>query len=220
MAYHIPSRRRRQRGMSLMFALFALVALALAAITLVRTVDTSALVIGNLGFKQDATATADRITERAVTWLSGNVGGTTLYNDGVAATGYFASSRDALDATGTSSTATTRVLVDWNNDDCAYAVGAYTGCEKPKFVTDLTGTTNTGAYVITRLCRTTGSPSAAGNSCAVPVVGAVKTSGARGAVGYPGGRLTAMSGGPYYRIVSRAVGPRGTVSFTETIVSF
>ena len=60
----IPLRRKyalvRQRGMSLVFALLALAALSLAGIALVRSVNTSSLVIGNLGFKQGATAAGSR----------------------------------------------------------------------------------------------------------------------------------------------------------------
>ena len=43
---------RRQRGVSLIFALMALAVISLAAVALVRSVDTTSLVIGNLGFKQ------------------------------------------------------------------------------------------------------------------------------------------------------------------------
>ena len=51
-----PARRRAQRGVSLLFALMALAAMLLAAVALVRSVDSGALVLGNLGFKQEATA--------------------------------------------------------------------------------------------------------------------------------------------------------------------
>ena len=57
---HLPVRTAspgRQAGASLLFALITLVALALAATALVRSVDTGAIVLGNLGSKK-ATAIA------------------------------------------------------------------------------------------------------------------------------------------------------------------
>ena len=66
-----PPRHAAQRGVSLIFALLALGAMLLAAVALVRAVDSGALVLGNLGFKQDATSAADRATEYARTCLNG-----------------------------------------------------------------------------------------------------------------------------------------------------
>ena len=51
--------------MSLLFALLALAAMLLAAVALVRSVDSGALVLGNLGFKQDATSAGDSAAELA-----------------------------------------------------------------------------------------------------------------------------------------------------------
>ena len=64
-----PARRTAQRGVSLLFALMALAAMLLAAVALVRSVDSGALVLGNLGFKQEATQAADRAAEVARAWL-------------------------------------------------------------------------------------------------------------------------------------------------------
>jgi len=68
----IRRRTRRQRGLSLLFALMALVVIGLASVAVVRSVDTSSLVIGNLCFKQDATAASAQMTEQALTWLQAN----------------------------------------------------------------------------------------------------------------------------------------------------
>ena len=67
-----------QRGLSLLFALLALVALSLAAAGLVRTVGGGSLAVGNLGFKLDATTSADRGGEAAIAWLQANNAGVTL----------------------------------------------------------------------------------------------------------------------------------------------
>ena len=73
--------------------------------------------------------------------------------------------------------------------------------------------------MITRLCKTAGAPDA-GNGCSVPLT-KVSTEAGGGDIKYGGGvRFTPASGGPFYRIVVRNVGARGTVSFTETIAYF
>src|SRR5262245_62594945 len=60
----------QQRGASLLFALITLVALALAASALVRSVDTGAVVMGNLGAKKATAIAADRATQQAIKFLT------------------------------------------------------------------------------------------------------------------------------------------------------
>lgn len=59
----------RQRGVVLFFALVALVAMSLAAVALIRSVDTSTIIAGNLAFRQSATSSGDGGIEAAVTWM-------------------------------------------------------------------------------------------------------------------------------------------------------
>jgi type IV pilus assembly protein PilX len=215
--HNLNSQLRKELGVSLMFALIALISLAFAALALVRSVDTGSLVIGNIGFKQDATAGSELVANEAIAWVAARNSGTTLNADDTA-NGYFASSLDVLDPTGNGTIGNSRVLVDWNKDDCAYAAsGTYANCISPSAAA--TYGTNTGRWVITRLCTSAGPPSAA-NSCAVPLT-KVSTETGGGEVKYGGGvRFTPGSGGPFYRIIVRNVGARGTVSFTETIAYF
>jgi Tfp pilus assembly protein PilX len=210
-------RRLHQRGLSLLFALLSLVAISLAAVALVRSVDTSSLVIGNLAFKQDATAAAGQAAEQAIAWLSANVGDS-LHND-QAESGYYAASRDALDPTGHRSTAATRAVVDWDGDDCgSYPGGSYAVCMAPSAEISLNDGANRARYVITRLCSMEGNPSTV--DCAFPVGTALSGGGNKGEINAKSSeRLNAVgSSQQYYRIVVRALSARGTVSFTETIV--
>ena len=214
-----------QRGVSLLFALLALVALSLATLALVRTVDTSGLVLGNIGFKQDATVAGDQATRQAVAWLKANVAG--LDND-AANSGYYASTKERnadasitrVDTTGQQLTGNARKLIDWDNDGaCNYATsGTYTSCDlKTVSVGDING--NKTRYVIFRLCQSAGDANdEINNACAKPLNSGSGASG-RGAMAYGTGRFTAAAG-PYYRIVVRVLGPRNTASFTETIVNF
>jgi type IV pilus assembly protein PilX len=62
--------RAKQRGVVLFFALIALVVMSLAAVALIRSVDTSTMIAGNLAFRQSATTSADAGAEAAMAWLS------------------------------------------------------------------------------------------------------------------------------------------------------
>lgn len=60
----------KQRGVVLFFALIAMLVMSLAAVALIRSVDTSTLIAGNLAFKQSVTKSGDNGIEGAATWLS------------------------------------------------------------------------------------------------------------------------------------------------------
>lgn len=216
-------RAASQRGVSLLFALFGVVLLAFAALALVRSVDTGTLVAGNLGFKQDATAFADRAAEEAITDLTGQVGSATLNTNGANGTGYYATSYAILDPTNKTPGVTTRAVVDWDNNNCgtaSYAAGTFTGgCLKPK--TSISENGNAAQFVITRLCSSALAPTDAANVCAGPLTTNAPSSPTKGAFDYlNNARFELPGAGPYYRIIVRVVGARNTVSYTETIVHY
>lgn len=212
--------RARQTGVSLFLALIALLALILAGVALVRSVNTGTIVIGNLGFQQDATVSSDQATEQAITWLQNNFAAT--IND-ASASGYYATSLDILDPTGNSN-ATTRALVDWNNDGCAYAAsGSFTACLTPYPANPSAGISvngNRAQYLIARLCQVAGDPNATGNTCAKPPTGSGSGSPKRGELKYGEDKRFSGSITPYFRVVVRTSGARNTFSYTETIVHF
>lgn len=210
------TRPQRARGVTLIFALLALLIISVAAVGLVRTVGSGSLVVGNLGFKREATASTDRGAELAIAWLQANLG-STLDND-VVTSGYYATAAQALDATGRQTAASPRLVVDWNADNCANVSGGFTACIDPSATATVAG--NRIAWVITRLCAAAGSKDAIGNSCATAVGGAADDPNS-GSVDYsnPAGHMNTTTN-PYYRIVVRTVGARNTVAFTETIVHF
>lgn len=209
---------RPSRGVSLLFALLALVALSLAAMGLVRTVGNTSLVVGNLGFKMDSTGSSDRGGEAAIAWIVANAAGTML-DDDVIASGYYATSKDSLDPTGRNTTMNPRALVDWGNDNCATASGAFTACLDPTAATVIGN--NNVQWIITRLCATTGSKDLVSNSCAATLTSGVADDANSSGLDYtaPGGLVSGTTV-PYYRVVVRTVGARNTVSYTETIVHF
>jgi type IV pilus assembly protein PilX len=208
---------RGQSGISLIIVLIGLAIMSLAAVGLIRSVDTGALVVGNLAFKQGASSTADSSAEAAMTWLTANMAGTTLYTDS-ANSGYYASSLTTLDITGNSSS-TARSVIDWDSNSCAHAAaGTSTACITPAAATTANGYTT--RYLIARMCNTTGDPNASGNTCAKPVASSSTESPKKGELKYGEDKRFAAVSGPYFRIIVRSVGPRNTVSYTESYVHF
>jgi hypothetical protein len=217
-----------QRGVSLLFALLTLVALLLSTLALVRSVDTSSAVLGNIGFKQDATAAADQATRVAVGWLTANAAS---LNTDVTTQGFYATSRQydtdgttplgPLDVTGQQSSVATRQLVNWDADGCASATtGSFGSCTlAPASAGTING--NTANYVIFRLCSKSGNFATDSSIvCSKPVSSTSGNATKRGKC--DGEECTRLTGaaGPYYRVVVRVKGARNTVSFTETIVHF
>lgn len=215
---------RRQLGSSLIFALMALVVLSLAAVGLVRSVNTGALIAGNLSFKRDVTMSAASAAEQAMSWLQTKAasGPTVLDNDDPAAA-YFAAAKDSLDVTGNStSTGRPMQVVNWDGNCQGLPSTSYSSCDVIPFVgTSVNG--NRVQWIITRLCDFAGpwpaNPNGT-NLCARPQPQAGTVTAEAGALGYGGGRTTGAPATPYYRIVTRVEGPRNTVAYVETIVHF
>jgi hypothetical protein len=226
MAVPVPVTVRRQRrspqgGVSLLFALLALAAMLLAAVALVRSVDSGALVLGNLGFKEDATRAGDSGAELARDRILNS--GLDLNVD-QPSIGYYATSQDNLDPTGRVTSAANKLaVVNWGDaDSCACLSTSPATCSScsrlPSAAQSLNGGRVSARYLITRLCPSTG-PVSASNVCAKPASLALSQAAARGEVRIGAeARPTEVATTPYYRIIVRTVGGRGAVGFTETIL--
>jgi len=70
-----PSSSTQQRGVVLFIALIVMVAMSLAAIALIRSVDTTSQVIGNLAFRQASILPANQAIEDAAVGLFADTGG-------------------------------------------------------------------------------------------------------------------------------------------------
>lgn len=209
-----------QRGTSLFITLIALVLLTFAGVALLRSVDTGTLISGNLGFQEAALASGDAGTEAAITWLSANAAGTTLFQD-VKPSGYYATSSDNCDLSGSSLAGTTNDI-NWTGTD----PGA--GCAMDARImpagTAGVPTGYTVAFVINRICNAPGdSNNALADDGVTPMVCALyespATSDASTHVGavYPGGPFVGIPQ-TYYRITTRISGPRNTVRFVQAFV--
>ena len=194
--------------MVLFFALVALVAIMLAAVALIRSVDTSTLIAGNLAFKQAATSSADAGTEGAITYLAAlrdaSVATNPMqnaahsFNTDNAAAGYYASADPTEDMTSSAK---------WNAVNLAAIPD----------VVDSSG--NTVRYLIQRMCRQSG--------VVIPTAGClfsgalVDTNGQN--VPLPqeicsGPGCPAAGQTPIVRITTRVSGPKNTVSYVQAFV--
>jgi Tfp pilus assembly protein PilX len=127
----------RQRGTSLFFALSALVGLSLAGVAMMRTSDTSTMVVGNIGFHEAAVQSTDLALEAAVASLATFAKTAASFNN-VTASHYYAS----LDATAADAT-----------QPPAGRLSATVGNQ----ISD-SATGNTLRYVVERMCNATGLP--------------------------------------------------------------
>jgi Tfp pilus assembly protein PilX len=185
--------RARQQGVVLLIALIVLVAMSLAGIAMIRSVDTSLGIAGNIAFKQSTLQGSDIGVRSATAWISTNAAGVTLQTSNLA-NGYY------------SNLAAEPNWFDPANWGAGKAVQVNGG------VPDAAG--NTIQYVIHRMCANADTPyNSPGQSCALynPV-----------SAGSTGGSMSVgnvvFQGVPkvYYRITTRVDGPRSTVSITQT----
>jgi type IV pilus assembly protein PilX len=206
--------RQHQQGVVLMVALIILTALMIGGVALIRSVDTTGLISGNLAFQQSATRSGEAGTEDAIrSFIEASTEFALQNNDFTK--GYAASiPRDDTGnppnwethwATIDPSPKTIPVTVK----SCGHGGGRV--CTLP---TDAAG--NTVSYTIQRMCLTAGSYNEWSTGCAVGLpLKTVQTGGGGGSEAPTYTTVTPY----YYRVTTRTVGPRNTVSFIQTIVA-
>lgn len=216
----------KQHGIVLFFALIALVVMSLAAVALIRSVDTSTMIAGNLAFKQSATTAADAGIENAVAWLAATqqaekTAGRDVYKDAAhafnisnAAVGYYSNADSALDLTASAV---------WNAINPALTFTDLAGNVKTIGLSDASG--NTILFVIQRMCRNAYPANDVRN---IPDVNnclfssaALDNSGQE--VKLPqdvclGAGCPSAGQTPQIRITARVTGPRNTISYVQSFV--
>lgn len=180
--------KSKQRGVVLFIALIVLVAMSLAGVALWRSIGTGVLIAGNIALQRGAATSSDAGIESARTWLTTAA---PLVLNTTQSQGYVSAWDERFDAT----------TFDWD------ASSTLVGIDAAGFST---------RYVIHRLCKTpnVGINDVSQNCMKVTVAGG---SSSRGGGGYGASRL----GGTqyvYYRVTSRSLGPRNTVSYTQSIM--
>jgi type IV pilus assembly protein PilX len=192
----------RQRGVVLFVALIVMVGLSLAAIALIRSVDTTTTVIGNLAFRQASILPANLAIEEAAAALfqDADVAHTIripIRDSNLAAENYFASWQNSDDARGiplqlqkrTAFPGTFRMLVDTS-------MGAVANQTEVR-------------YVIERMCLNA-APAVEANCDTIPPPGPFGTT--------IGDSSISLPSSTYYRVTVRVDGPQNTASFVQAML--
>lgn len=188
---------KRQQGIVLLIALTVLVAMSLAGVALMRSVDNTVVIAGNIAFKQSSLQVSDRGARDALAWL------TTKYAPGLDGA---ALTRDD-DATNGYYSARPPVEPDWF--DSASWTGAFT---TNGGLPDATG--NTVRILIHRMCSLPGLLDGEGNcTCSKFFPPSQKLDSNSKSIGQ-----AAFEGKfqMYYRVTTRVEGPRNNVTVTQT----
>jgi type IV pilus assembly protein PilX len=211
----------RQQGVAMFVTLIALVLLAFGALTLLRAVGTGTFITSNLAFQEAALMSGDAGTEAAITWLKASSTGSTLFTAN-GASGYYATSADGCDLTGTRTPDSASDDVNWTGTDTgdacnmnARVLASSTAGVAPGY---------TVAYVINRMCNAEGDPNsvlAADGTTPMACSWYISPSGSQASsrMGASYGN-TPLSGSAqrYYRITTRVSGPRNTVRYVQAFV--
>lgn len=188
-----------QRGVVLFVALIVMVAMSLAAVALIRSVDTTNAVIGNLSFRQASIMPANLAVENAAAALFPDVHPTNAIviadrRANLATENYFASLQPGEDARG--------IPFALQNPLNFGSMGTHSP------MTDNAG--NTVYYMIERLCVAAGDPTLDNCDLMPPR--------------QTPGRQTNLTGAPplprvpLYRVTIRVDGPQNTHSFLQAML--
>jgi type IV pilus assembly protein PilX len=187
-----PALAHRQRGVVMFVALIVMVAMALAALALIRSVDTTTAVVGNLGFRQASVLPSNAAVEEAVAALfEKNTIADKAQN--LAAQNYYATKQAGEDSRGIpaqlqkkTSFSLARVLKPDGGNEVRYVI------ERMCFKEEVAAITH---------CDMT-----------LPAEG-------RGTTIEPGKDLSgALVQIPFYRLTVRVDGPRNTASFAQVML--
>lgn len=196
---------RRQAGVVLMVALIMLVAMTLAGLALIRSMDTSNLVAGNMAFQQAATHSADAGVETAIAWLEANKNAGVL--DGHRPdVGYTANA-----TVNTSDQIGAKLWSALSPSGVCLLPMAGGACSASPGTSDASG--NTIGFIVQRLCSGTGLQI---NAHCATQPGSSSTYGNDEGAGEDQLKFSTVV---YYRITVRVAGPRNTVSYVQAIVS-
>lgn len=195
----------KQRGVVLFIALIALVVMSLAAVALIRSVDTSTVIAGNLSFKQSAVTSGDVGLESAFNWIEQQAINNPLNLDvDNGASAYFSTYNPDPSA---GLNLTSDAL--WVEGFGQLAAGA--GIEDG--VDQVTG--NRIRYVIERMCLAAIPPNDTHCLFGASEVGTGSKADKDATMA---GAIIDGSQSPMYRVTARVEGPRNTVSYVQAYV--
>lgn len=191
--------RGRQRGVILVITLVAMVVLLVGLAAVLRSVDTSGLIVGNLAFRRDLTNRAEQAIAAAKLTLQANAIDFTASVPG----SYYSPTKLANGSTGVPA------VLDSSDPTTGYA--AVYGSDMSD--TSVTGDTSiTYRYVIDRQCNT---GTTTFSTAACEYISSNSTLGGSSQL-ISGDKRIAGQSLPVYRISVRVSGPRSSVAYFQT----
>jgi type IV pilus assembly protein PilX len=204
-AWHAGAARRyQQRGVTMIFGLIALAIMMIGAAAMVRSMNTSMTVSGNLGFKRDLTNQAERATAAVVTLMNTGALNNELARQSTATSRNYSAKILPTNAQG---------IPDALVTDANFSTTGVAGND--------ISVTEQGVslrYVVDRLCVNDGL--ADGSHCQMSDLGAPM--GGSASVTHRADDSAAMGGGgvlprqTVYRLSIRVSGPRNTQAYFQT----
>jgi type IV pilus assembly protein PilX len=192
-----------QRGLVLFISLIVLMVMTLAGMSLMRTAETSTLVVTNFSHKQASLSAADRGLEQSYQWLVSQAGNVILNSDN-AANAYLARRPDTEP--------------DWFND--ATWLNQSLVARAPNHSTDADTLGNTVSYRIVRLCTSVGAPTRQNCVMSTEGLGSSNAQAQEGDSNASGETLLAATNTPlvYYALYVRVRGPNNTNTVVQSTV--
>ncbi|GAB4059379.1 hypothetical protein [Uliginosibacterium sediminicola] len=194
----------RERGATIVIALIALLALLFSGMALIRSLETTLAIAGNVAFKRDLVNRGDIGLQTA----------RAAFSSTASSAGGLASAANRLTSSTTKNYSATRLETDpvsgvpkvlMGNDTTFATVGSTSN--------DYTDRDITVRYIVDRLCTATGEPSL--ENC---VMYSYSTN-ATGGSDYLLNRRAGIEMVPVYRISVRVTGARGTVAYLQSTVA-
>ncbi|MBF4989714.1 hypothetical protein INP79_01200 [Methylophilus sp. QUAN] len=213
-----------QSGIVLFFALLALAVMSIAAVGLIRSVDTNALLSGNLVFRQSANTTTNVALEGITETIATNVS-LTASTANHPAQGYYANCSqfdtqpDAQACDGARLT-----TVTWDNSNSAIVPTQTDGNDEIRNGVDRQG--NQIRYVVERMCNYTQAELNNGNALSDAsrcMMASSPSNGQKCSHNANNRELfkqcITSSDSPLYRVTLRITGPKNTVTYMQSFIS-
>lgn len=218
------SRNMRQAGIVLFFALLALAVMSIAAVALIRSVDTNALLSGNMVYRQSANTATNVALEGITEYIAKNVA-LTVSTANHPAMGYYANCSqfdtqpDALACDGSRLTTAT-----WDSSNSALVPSQTDGNNEILNGVDRQG--NEIRYVVERMCNFSTAELNAGKATTDATRCMMASSPSNGEkCSHNRNNLElfkqciASSDSPLYRVTLRISGPKNTITYMQSFIS-
>ncbi len=200
--------KHTQQGLVLFVALMALVVMSLASVALIRSVDTSSQITGNLAFKQSTSITSSYGIEAMADTIGSQLKIYATTND--PSNGYYAICT-TFDSGATGQCNGERLTTDatWTDANSKLATGAGISDGKDPYG-------NTVRYIVERMCNQAGNI----NQDRCLMASSPTDTSSKNVVGIGTPILEPISEPlPLYRVTVRISGPKNTVTYVQAFVS-